>query len=181
MVFEQKEIRLKNGKTAILRSPVPEDAVELLEYMKQTAGETDFLLRTPEECTMTPEAEAVYLQKFNDSPTDLMIVCTVDGKIAGNCQVSRKNKRKNCHRGSIGIALLKEYWSLGIGSAMLAELIRAAEGWGLMQLELEYIEGNDRAFGLYEKMGFRVVGAIPNAIRLADGTLLKEFQMVRSM
>ncbi len=181
MLFPEKEIPLKDGRTAILRSPTREDAKALVDYMVQTAGETDFLLRTPTECTMTAEAEAAFLQSFCDSPDSVMILCTVDGVLAGNCQITRMNRLKTRHRGSVAIALLKEYWSLGIGTALFREMIAIAEDWGLKQLELEYIEGNDRARRLYEKMGFHTTGALPNAIRLADGTMLKEFQMVRNM
>ena len=31
-------------------------------------------------------------------------------------------------------------------------------------MELEFIEGNDRAKCLYEKLGYRVTGELPNAI-----------------
>ncbi|MGN0978074.1 MAG: GNAT family N-acetyltransferase [Faecousia sp.] len=181
MLFPEKEIHLKDGRAAVLRSPTREDAPALVDYMVQTAGETDFLLRTPEECTMTVEAEAAFLQNICDSPASVMILCMVDGKLAGNCQITRMNRLKTRHRGTVAIALLKEYWSLGIGAAMFAEMIAIAEKWGLKQLELEYIEGNDRARRLYEKMGFRTTGALPNAIQLADGTMLKDYQMVRNM
>ena len=51
----------------------------------------------------------------------------------------------------------------------------------LTQLELEFIEGNTRARALYEKMGFRITGVKPNAIRLKDGTLLNEYAMIREI
>lgn len=182
MHFEPKEVTLQNGKTAIFRSPNREDAAEMLDYLKTTAGETHFLLRTPEECTTTVEQEADFLQGVIDSANTVMIVCEVDGKIAGNCQVAFKNRVRSCHRGSIGIALLQEFWGLGIGTLMLKELISiACARGGIMQLELEVIEGNERAMGLYRKMGFRVVGEKPNAIRLEDGTLLKEYHMIKML
>ena len=34
---------------------------------------------------------------------------------------------------------------------------------------------------LYEKMGFRITGVTPNAIRLKDGTLLNEYVMIREI
>ena len=46
-------------------------------------------------------------------------------------------------------------------------------------LELEVIEGNQRAIGLYHKMGFVCTGEKPNAIRLEDGSSLKELMMVK--
>lgn len=182
MRFPEKEIQLKDGRTAILTPPTPDMAPQMLQYLKETCAETPFLLRTPEECDNIPlDAEKAFLQSAADSETEMMILCIVNGKIAGNCQLSRKVKQKNSHRGSVAIALYKEFWNLGIGTAMLQEMITVAKSWGLMQLELEVIEGNTRAMALYQKMGFEVTGFTPNATRLADGTLLKEFIMVKRL
>ena len=46
---------------------------------------------------------------------------------------------------------------------------------------MEFVEGNVRARALYEKMGFRITGVGPNAIRLRDGTLLNEYMMIREI
>lgn len=40
---------LKNGSTAVLRTAVPEDAAQMIAYLRACAEETDFLLRLPEE------------------------------------------------------------------------------------------------------------------------------------
>lgn len=181
MIFGSKEILLKNGETAILRSPRLEDAQEMAQYLKTCAGETHFLLRAPEECTETMQQETDFLQKMIDSPTSLTIVCEVDGEIAGNCQINFNARVKTRHRASIGIGLLKKYWNLGIGTAMLRELIATAKERNIYQIELEVIEGNERAMGLYRKMGFEIVAAKPDAIRLKDGTMLKEFFMVKKL
>jgi len=181
MLFPQKTMHLKDGRTAIFRSPADSDAEEMISYMRQTAGETDYLLRTPEEVTMTPEQEARYLRSIRDSEYDCMIICTVDGVLAGNCQISRHNKRKNCHRADVMIALLAQFWNLGIGTALFREMIAIAESWGLMQLELEVIDGNQRAMGLYRKMGFEIAATRPDSIRLKDGTQLAEHIMIKKL
>ena len=86
------------------------------------------------------------------------------------------------HRASIGNVLLSEFWNQGIGTRLFQELIRIAEeNPNLIQLELDFIEGNNRAWALYEKMGFRVTGVKPDAIRLKDGTLLNEYSMIREI
>ena len=65
---------------------------------------------------------------------------------------------------------------------MFREMIRIAEeNPDLLQMELEFVEGNIRARALYEKMGFRIAGVHPNAIRLKDGTLLNEYSMIREI
>ena len=62
MKIEEKEVILKNGKTCILRSPRLEDAEQLIEYLKISAGETDFLLKYPEEVNISLEQEREILQ-----------------------------------------------------------------------------------------------------------------------
>ena len=181
MTFPEKEIRLKDGRTALLRSPLPSDAAAALEYMKITADETPYLLRTPEEVTLTIPDEEKYLHRVAEDPNTASIFCFVDGVLAGNCNISRKTKLKNRHRASVGIALKQQFWGLGIGTALFGEMIAIAEGWGVLQIELEVIEGNDRAMALYRKMGFETVSFVPNAIRMSDGSSVKEFLMVKPL
>ena len=50
MLFAPKTVTLKNGIVATLRSPRPEEAAEMLTYLRAVATETHFLLRYPEEC-----------------------------------------------------------------------------------------------------------------------------------
>ena len=182
MYFAPKEIALKDGRTAILRSPLPEqDAEDMRQYLLDICGETPYLAAYPEEWEgLTVEREQQLLQGFLDDPNKLMLVAEVDGRIAGNCQVAFNKKIKTCHRGSIAIGLRQAYWNLGIGTAMFRELIDAArQREGVIQLELEFIEGNSRTRALYEKMGFRITGIRPNGVRLKDGTLLNEYQMMK--
>lgn len=179
MIFETKTITLKDGRTAILRPATAADAAPAVEWLRQTAGETDFILRVPEEVTMTPEQEAAFFERVAQSPYDMMIWCEVDGELAGNCHLSFHNKVKTRHRCTVAIGLTQKFWGLGIGTEMFRAMIDTAKKQpGVTQMELEFIEGNSRARALYEKMGFRIVGYRPNGIRLKDGTLLNEYLMV---
>lgn len=181
MTYAAKEMVLKDGATVIFRSPVPEDAAALLDYLKVTAEETDFLLRYPEECTMTVEQEEIYLRNSLKDVDSVMILCEVDGEIAGNCNLARHNKLKTRHRASIGIALTKEFWGLGIGTVLFEEMIRLAKHWGIEQLELEVFADNHRAMALYQKMGFQIVAEHPNFIKRKDGTYVNEYLMVKKV
>lgn len=184
MYFEPKTITLKDGRTAILRSPLPEqDAEDMRQYLLDISGETEFVLAYPEEEEfMTVEQEKAYLQGVLDDPNRLMIVAEVDGRIAGNCQLSFKTRIKTRHRAIVAIGLRQAYWNLGIGTAMFKEMIGTArQRDGLLQLELEVVEGNSRARALYEKMGFRVAAVHPDNIRLKNGTLLNEYIMIRDL
>jgi len=181
MIYERKVIRLKDGREAILRSPQPADAAQMLEYLRTTASETEFVIRYPEECNDSEEQEAAFLQRVIESPLDMMILCEIGGKIAGNCQLMLHGRLKTKHRAGVAIALKQAYWGLGIGTIMFEEMIHTAKSHNIQQIELEVIEGNERAMGLYRKMGFEIVSEKPDAIRLKNGTLLKEFLMIKKL
>ena len=183
MIIRDIEFTLKDGRKALLRSPRDEDIPGMLDYLYVSAGETEFIIRYPEECARyTPEAEKTLFDAINASDNEAMLVCLVDGKVAGNCQILWKKSLKTRHRAAVAIALLREYWNQGIGTRMFREMIRIAEeNPNILQMELEFVEGNTRARALYEKMGFRITGIRPNAIRLKNGTLLNEYAMIREI
>ena len=183
MIIQDIEFTLKDGRKAVIRSPKDEDIPGMLDYLYVSAGETEFILRYPEECgKYTPDAEKALFDRINASENEAMLVCLVEGKLAGNCQIVWKTGIKTRHRAAVAIALLKEYWNQGIGTRLFQEMIRiATENEYILQMELEFVEGNTRARALYEKMGFRIAGIRPNAIRLKDGTLLNEYYMIREI
>jgi len=179
MIFQPKEITLKNGTKAILKTPEIGDAAEMLSFITQACGETDFLLRTTEEWeTVTVEKEEKWIKDLRESKNTLAITCYIDGEIAGNCEISFRSGAKTAHRATIAIAILQKYWNLGIGSAFFSEMITAAKAReGIEIIELEFIEGNSRARVLYEKFGFRIVGSRPNAFKFKDGSYRDEYYM----
>ena len=61
---------------------------------------------------------------------------------------------------------------------MLTRLIQAIKECGFEQAELTVVGGNERAYHLYESLGFRECGRIPNANRYDDGTYADDIHMV---
>ena len=157
-------------------------AEEMIEYMKKTAGETQWLLRYPDEVNFTVEGEKDLLGKILDDPGQVMMVAMVDGKVAGNGSVSGiGNKRKILHRCSLAIALYQEYWNLGIGRAMIGYLTELAQQMGFTQMDLEVVAENTQAQALYRKCGFIEPGRRANALKFDDGTMHDEILMYREL
>ena len=180
MILDAKEIKLKNGKTCILRTPRKEDGAAVLEYMLQCNGETEFVLRYPDEFNMTAEQEGDFLENMAQSSYDLSIACFDGNKCIGNAGINFSNRDKLKHRANIGIGILKDYWRQGIATAMLKLLLEVAEHHpDVVCIGLEYIEGNDRARALYEKLGFVETYRKPDAIRWRDGSIHAEIGMVK--
>ena len=62
MIFDEKIIILKNGQNAILKTPCIEDAEMLLNSIKTSSGETEFLSRTIEDWeSVTVESEEKFI------------------------------------------------------------------------------------------------------------------------
>ena len=173
---------LKDGRTALLRNPDPDaDAAALIRHLKQMTGETEFLLRYPEECAWTEAQERGILADINADDMRLMLVCETGSEIAGMCGLNLNRQIKFRHRANLDIALRQRFWGLGIGAAMLEALIETARDRGVVQLELDYIEGNRRGRALYDKMGFTEVARHPDAVRLKDGSLRSLVFMMKKL
>ena len=182
MIFETRTVRLKTGESAILRSPTIDDAEALLKYRNDTARETDYLLYQPDEIgKMTLDEEAASLRKFIDARDRMMILCEVDKSLAGCLTFHYRDVYKTRHRGDLALSVYRRYWGLGIGSALLDAATQTARDMGLMQLELDYVGGNDRAGKLYEKNGFTIMGIVPNAYRMRDGGFSDAIMMVKQL
>ena len=57
MKFEERKILLKDGRTCVLKPNSPEYAQEMLDYLRKTSAETEFLLRYLDEVKFTLESE----------------------------------------------------------------------------------------------------------------------------
>ena len=67
MRFEEKSYLDKNGNEFILRNAELSDASNLIKYLKVTAEETPYLIREPEEVSLTEEQEQRFLQSKIDA------------------------------------------------------------------------------------------------------------------
>lgn len=179
MYIKAKAVYLKNGQKLILRSPDMFDAEQLLEHMRITSAETDFMSRYPEEITVSVENEARFLQMIENDVDNFMLAAYIDDRMVGNAGVTRVQENiKYRHRATFGISLQEEVCGLGLGTLMLQEVLKVVEQTAFEQLELTVFEDNTRAIRLYEKAGFQKVGIMPRAYRLKDGSYHDEVQMV---
>jgi RimJ/RimL family protein N-acetyltransferase len=182
MRFPEKTVTLKDGRECILRPALPADAEEMIDYMRQTAGETPFLLRYPDEVRHTPESEGELLGRLLDDPHSLLMAGLVNGEIAGNCMLSGTDgKRKIRHRCRLAIALRKAYWHLGIGTAMIGYLTEIARQSGYEQMDLEVVAENCAAQALYAKCGFVESGRRHHALKFDDGSYHDEILMYKDL
>jgi RimJ/RimL family protein N-acetyltransferase len=177
MIYKEKKVLLRNGKTVVLKSPSEDDWQAMIDYIKCVSAETPYILRTPEECKDTEESEKAFIRRYNESELECMIAVFDGETVVGNCNLNVKNRKKVRHRAELGIGLCKSHYRLGIGTTLITELSIIARNEGCTQFELQYVDGNYRAKGLYEKCGFVEVGRMPCGVRFDDGTYADDVNM----
>lgn len=180
MRFPAQEITLSGGLLCTLRSPEPEDAAAMLDYLRVTSGETENVVRYPEEITLSVEEEGAFLQECAASERQVMLAVFGAGQALGSAGVSPVgNNAKLRHRAEVGISLRKAYWSMGLGTCLMETAIDLARQMGYEQLELEVSGQNDRAKRLYEKLGFVSCGETSHGFRLRSGGYASLERMVK--
>lgn len=180
MYIEEEHLRL-SGKELQLRCPREEDAELLLEYLKRTAAETRYLVREPEEVTMSAEQERAFIRSRNSSKREVMLLGFLKGRHVGVCSLTGSGRSRYRHRVELAIALYQEFTGMGIGRAMVGRLIELAVEMGYEQMELEVAADNERAIGLYKDMGFEIYGTFPHNMKYRDGTYADAYWMMRKL
>ena len=182
MVFEEESMKDKLGRTIVFRNARPEDAGDLIKYLKITSAETPYLVREPEEITITKSKEEQFIRDKIDADRELMLIAFMDGKHIGNCSLmSIAPYKRYSHRCEIAIALYKEYCGCGIGKVMLQIVLDLAKKVGYEQAELEVMTENKDAIYLYEKLGFEKYGTFPDNMKFADGSYIDAFWMMKKL
>lgn len=182
MKFEPIEIKDKLGRTIVLRSAAPEDADDLIKYLKVTSAETPYLIREPDEITVTHEQEVLFIKNCLDSPKTLMLIAALNGKHIGNCALHPMgNYQRYSHRCEVAIALYQEFCGYGIGRSMLENVLAVAKGLGFEQAELEVVSDNRNAVALYEKLGFKKYGSFPDNMKYANGQYASADWMMKKL
>lgn len=158
----KKTIELKDGKECLIRNATAHDAEEVLALYNKVNNETNFLLKYPDEEGFSIEEEKNFLNQKEESAAEVQLCAVVGDVIVGLAGVSAIGAmEKISHRAELGVSIEKNFWHLGIGSALTKASIECAITAGFRQLELEVVGDNRNAIALYKKMGFIEYGRNP--------------------
>ena len=173
-----KKFAAKDGRQVILRTLRWEDLDDCLELINSLVAEGVNISRS-QKVSRTEEIEWLGRALGRMERNEIVYVtAVVEGKVIANSEVSVRLGGYENHVGTIGIAIKKGYRDIGIGTEMMKTLINQGEKMGLKILTLSAFANNKRAIHLYEKLGFRRTGAIPNKF-YKRGKYIDEIIMTR--
>ncbi|HIS49423.1 MAG TPA: GNAT family N-acetyltransferase [Candidatus Gallacutalibacter pullistercoris] len=155
-------MKLKDGQELTLRKAEKADAANILAYLNQVGGESDNLLFGKDGMQMPVEAEEEFIESTNGCKTSVLLVGLVENEVACVGSISASSRERIAHLGEVAVSVAKKYWRLGIGEALMKELIAFARQTGkLKTLYLGVRDGNGGAVALYRKLGFAEYGRFP--------------------
>ncbi len=111
----------------------------------------------PKTIINSPELQ-VYVDRFGELKDDWGLVAMINNKIVGAvwARIMEDYGHVDDKTPSLAISLYKEYRGLGIGTAMMKEMLVLLKEHGYKQVSLSVQKAN-YAVKLYKKVGFEIV------------------------
>ncbi len=166
-VFTPKTVALEDGSEVLLRSPRVADAQALLDYLVEVRRETDGIMQDPEDSMPSKEDEQRLIDKVNESDSSLILLAEIEDQIIAWADIIQPRFVRQQHMAVLGISIRNRWHGRGLGGLMSRELIDWARSHpGLDLLTLSVFADNNRAIGLYRKVGFQHDGLLPRRAKV---------------
>ena len=140
----------------IIRKIVKEEYHLLEDFLYEAIFVPEGMAAPSRSIVGQPELQ-VYLIDFGKKKDDIGLAAEVDTKVVGAVWVRIMNDygHVNDATPSFAISLFKEYRGLGIGTALMKEMLRVLKQRGYKQTSLAVQKAN-YAVKLYKKVGFEI-------------------------
>ncbi|EQM53812.1 GNAT family acetyltransferase [Lactiplantibacillus plantarum EGD-AQ4] len=130
------------------------DAAQLLALLAQLGRESNTFTVDDgiEELSETDEAEQI--ERISGTTTNVIFVAVLGERLIGVSTVQASTDF-SAAQGEVGVAVLKEFWGMGLGTALVEEILDWARNYSsLERLVLTVQLRNTRAAKLYQHLGF---------------------------
>lgn len=132
----------------------------------------------PYECS---SIEEFHRQFF--TPQGRVYVChSLDGEVIGGFYLKANFSGRSSHIANAAYMIRKTYRGNGVGSLLIKASLHLAKDLGLHAMQFNMVlSQNKLAVKLYERLGFNVVGTIPQAVKNPDGSFQDGYVMHRKL
>lgn len=160
----------------IIRPVDLDDARAIIRLYQDIDAESNFMLFGKDERKMTVQSIRKRIGEWKKSANSGMFVGILNGEFAGFVALIAGPAPRAHHRASLVIGVRQAYYGQNVGTSLMKKAETWAHEVGITRLELTVVEKNERAMGLYKKMGYSIEGNRPNSL-LIDGSYVNEFYM----
>lgn len=163
--LSKKDFKFAKEFLDFINSLVEEDAKILMNKKMNLKEEMEFLEKGVKN---TKDKKKVYL------------IAKDGNKVVANTSIELGVFKRN-HIGKFAIGIRAGYRGIGLGTYLMQEIIKLAKKEldpSPKIFQLEVLENNKPAIGLYKKMGFKAVAKVPKQIQ-HKGRIIGEYIMIK--
>jgi ribosomal protein S18 acetylase RimI-like enzyme len=162
----------------VIEPAVPADAAALLALHRRVLAEGAWFVTEPDELRDDLATKHALVRDVGRLGNGALLVARAGPRVVGSGQVAGGSLRRVRHVGRVELMVDAEWRGLGVGRALLAELVAwARQNAVLKRLTLQVYADNERARALYRAAGFVEEGVRPREYRFPDGTFRDEVAM----
>ena len=185
-VMQPRPFTMKDGRDAIVRPVVPDDAAQMLAMEIRLHEDDVGVVQTLDEIDQTVDEMRESLERLQPhNAGGCHFAAVVGDVIVGSSSVRRPKIRRMRHMAKFAVGLDPDHRALGLGRALMDRAIEWAldgpgcRSGGIRRLELNVFADNTPAIALYESLGFEVEGRRRDFLRRDDGSFVDDLCMVR--
>lgn len=171
------EYTAKDGRSITVRGATVDDAKYLHAGFRNVVEEHMWLP------TFTPNSHvsdwANWISRTRHT-REVLLIALVDTEYAGHLSLQPEEWHASQHVAKLGIIVMKEHRSNGIGRSLMLSGERAALEKDYSKIILSTFDDNEVAKGLYVSLGYRVVGIRKNHFNMPKG-LIDELLMEKEL
>jgi ribosomal protein S18 acetylase RimI-like enzyme len=158
-----------------IRKALPEDETQIWEIINQVISSGDTYVFNPD----TPREKMLSYWCGKDKHT---YVATIDNKVVGTFIIKDNQPDLGSHIANASYMTSSSSTGQGVGRAMAEFSLEEAKrlGYKAMQFNI-VVASNVRAVKLWEKLGFKIIGEIPEAFNHKSNGLTNAYIMYRKL
>ncbi len=172
-----KQVNLEDGTAITLRPLLKDDEQAFLAYFRSLAPEERVVLR--EEVT-DPKVIENWMETL-DYDLVLPLLALHGKRIIGAASLQFNLSAWTQHQGEVRLSTDPQYRAKGLGTLLIQTLEDIAAKLGLEQLTAEIPRELDKAFYLFEKMGFEKAAVLQGFVMDAEGNESDIVLMIKSL
>jgi DNA-binding MarR family transcriptional regulator/L-amino acid N-acyltransferase YncA len=151
------------------------DEVELYEIFREVV---DSASQFPYECSSIEEFRRQFF-----TPQGQVYVCqTISGDVMGGFYLKPNFSGRSSHIANAAYMIRSSYRGKGVGSLLIKASLHLAKNLGFRAMQFNMVLSQNKvAVKLYQRLGFDIVGTLPEAIRNPDGSYQEGYVMYRKI
>ena len=138
-----------------IREISSEDANAFCEHFKVVDQETTNLLFEIGERVLNVDFQEKNLKRISAESHRQIFVAFAEENIVGHIFVRKEILKRISHRGTLAIAVNKEFWGSGLATRLMEKALSWFEENEVIRIELNVLEKNKRAIAFYKRFGFK--------------------------